>query len=80
MSDKAVSEKPTSTTPATGVSRRNFLLGAAAVVGGLALTREGWVLAQQFWGPGGLDLEAAKAAGYTVRHTDYAMVVQTRGA
>lgn len=70
-----MSHKPTDSNPqapiATRVSRRNFLLGSAAAVGGgLALTHQGWELAQQFWGPDGLDLEAVKAAGNSVRPVD----------
>ncbi len=62
MSESNVVEKTSK-----GVARRNFLLGSAAAVGGLALGNAVWA---QFWGPDGLDLEAAKAAGFRVVHTD----------
>lgn len=64
-----MNERTTPETPRHGLSRRTFLAGSAAVIGGLALMRGGWALSQQFWGAQGLDLEAAKAAGYTVKHT-----------
>jgi hypothetical protein len=61
-----VSDQPTQTQP--GVSRRDFLrAGAATLVGGIALTQGAQTLAQQFAGPGGVDVEAAKLAGYTVK-------------
>jgi anaerobic selenocysteine-containing dehydrogenase len=50
------------------VSRRSFLAGSAAVASGALLAQRGWVDAQAFFGPDGIDVEGLEQNGYRVRH------------
>ncbi|TVR89237.1 MAG: twin-arginine translocation signal domain-containing protein [Trueperaceae bacterium] len=52
-----------------GISRRQFLVGSAAVAAGALLAQKGWVDAQAFVGPDGIDVDGLERAGYRVRHT-----------
>jgi thiosulfate reductase / polysulfide reductase chain A len=52
-----------------GISRRRFLAGSAALAVGAMLADKGWVDAQPFFGPDGLDVEGLERNGYQVRHT-----------
>ncbi len=51
------------------ISRRKFLIGSAAVAAGVLLADKGWVDAQPFFTPEGVDVEGLERAGYLVRHT-----------
>lgn len=51
------------------ISRRRFLVGSAAVAAGVFLADRGWVDAQAFFGPDGVDVDGLERAGYLVRHT-----------
>ena len=64
-----MTKSPASKPLQRGVTRRQFLAGTAAVAGGWVLLQGGWSRARQFLGPDGLDTGAARAAGYTVKHT-----------
>ena len=61
MSMKSFHERP--------VSRRRFLAGSAAVATTALLAQKGWVDAQPFFGPDGIDVEGLERNGYLVRHT-----------
>lgn len=52
-----------------GITRRQFLAGSATVAAGLLLAQKGWVDAQAFFGPDGIDVDGLERAGYRVRHT-----------
>jgi len=52
-----------------GISRRQFLVGSAAVATGALLAQKGWVDAQPFFRDDGIDVEGLERAGYRVRHT-----------
>ncbi len=51
------------------ISRRGFLAGSAAVATTALLAERGWVDAQPFFGPDGIDVEGLERNGYLVRHT-----------
>lgn len=50
-------------------SRRRFVAGSAAVATATLLAQKGWVDAQPFFGPDGIDVEGLERNGYLVRHT-----------
>ena len=52
------------------ITRRRFLIGSTAVAVGALLADKGWVDAQPFFGPDGLDVDGLEQAGYLVRHTN----------
>ncbi|MFN2323659.1 MAG: molybdopterin-dependent oxidoreductase, partial [Trueperaceae bacterium] len=52
-----------------GISRRKFLAGSAALAAGALLAQKGWVAAQPFFGPEGVDVEGLERNGFLVRHT-----------
>jgi thiosulfate reductase / polysulfide reductase chain A len=51
------------------VTRRRFLIGSAAVAAGVFLADKGWVDAQPFFGPDGVDVDGLERNGYLVKHT-----------
>ena len=58
---KEILEKP--------ITRRRFLAGSAAVAASALLANKGWVDAQPFFTPEGVDIEGLERAGFLVRHT-----------
>ncbi len=52
-----------------GITRRRFLAGSAALAAGALLAEKGWVAAQPFFGPDGVDVEGLERNGFLVRHT-----------
>ena len=51
------------------ISRRRFLIGSTAIAVGALLADKGWVDAQPFFGPDGIDVDGLERSGYLVRHT-----------